>query len=314
MIFRRNNNKSKVKFFECSRLVPEVFNDSGEKMHVWYLADSCTYHTPYSLNAAFFPEKVLWDRYNTSLPIRFFAHESIFDNHEDEFEHDDYALLYESEAIIPEIYNKLLNNKEIGRKYKYIFTPSARIIEEFENARFIPANGFWYGSDFQGGELEEDKYKRKTKNISIVASSKCLCEGHKIRLRIAKELQKNSMVDAYGSFGGIDLPKKAQSLDDYRYSVVVENDFTPFYFTEKILDCFAAQTVPIYLGAERIGDYFNIDGIITVDKNNINEIGKILNMCTEEDYLRRKEAILDNYNRVMKYRCIEDYIYDNYFD
>ena len=37
-----------------------------------------------------------------------------------------------------------------------------------------------------------------------------------------------------------------------------------FYFTEKLLDCFATGTIPVYLGAPDIGKVFNIDGIITL--------------------------------------------------
>lgn len=35
-------------------------------------------------------------------------------------------------------------------------------------------------------------------------------------------------------------------------------------------------------------------------------------MCNEEDYLLRKIAILDNFERVKKYLSPEDYIYENY--
>ena len=49
------------------------------------------------------------------------------------------------------------------------------------------------------------------------------------------------------------------------FSVAIENNVLRTYFTEKVLDCFATGTIPIYLGAPDIGDHFNIDGILTLD-------------------------------------------------
>ena len=43
---------------------------------------------------------------------------------------------------------------------------------------------------------------------------------------------------------------------------VFENGQYETYFTEKLLDCFATGTIPVYLGAPDIGNYFNKDGII----------------------------------------------------
>ncbi len=311
MFFKKKENP-KPKFLSCSRECPDIFNEYGERMFTWYMDDPCTNHTPYSLNAAYFPKYVYLDRYNSSLKDRFFAHNSIFENHDDGFTHNDYALLYESEAIIPDIYKRLIENRNVALNYKYIFTPSKCILDEFENARFIPGNGYWYGSSFQGGGLDKERYNKKTKNVSIISSNKCLCEAHRIRLSLAKKLKDNSEVDAYGSFGGIDLPLKADALDEYRYSIVIENDFTPFYFTEKILDCFASQTVPIYMGALNIEEFFNIDGIIKISKSDVENIEDIIRKCNEADYMDRKEAIIDNYNRVLNYRNIEDYIIKNY--
>ena len=36
------------------------------------------------------------------------------------------------------------------------------------------------------------------------------------------------------------------------------------YFTEKLLDCFATGTIPVYLGAPDIDKHFNKDGIINL--------------------------------------------------
>ena len=87
------------------------------------------------------------------------------------------------------------------------------------------------------------------------------------------------------------------------FSVTIENDSYKTYWSEKILDCFACGTIPIYYGSPDIGDYFNIDGIIILtDDFNVDQL-------TPELYYSKMEAVKDNYNRVLNYDVIEDIIY-----
>ena len=77
------------------------------------------------------------------------------------------------------------------------------------------------------------------------------------------------------------------------FHVAVENSQHLNYYTDKIMDCFATKTIPIYWGAPNIGEHFNKDGIITFQ--NENELVEILNNLTKEDYTKRLEAIEENY-------------------
>ena len=76
--------------------------------------------------------------------------------------------------------------------------------------------------------------------------------------------------------------------------------FSKNYFTEKILDCFATYTIPIYYGCPNIGDFFNIDGIIVFDT--VDDLINKVNHLTEEDYYSRKNAMKDNYDRENLYK------------
>ena len=60
---------------------------------------------------------------------------------------------------------------------------------------------------------------------------------------------------------------KEDGLCDYMFSVAIENGEYETYFTEKILDCFATGTIPVYLRAPDIENHFNMDGIITLSDN-----------------------------------------------
>ena len=87
----------------------------------------------------------------------------------------------------------------------------------------------------------------------------------------------------------------------YRYSVVIENQTSEFYFSEKILDCFAAETIPIYLGATQIDKFFNPEGIIKITVEDCNHIEEVLQKCTPEEYEKRLPAVIENFQRVQEY-------------
>lgn len=125
---------------------------------------------------------------------------------------------------------------------------------------------------------------------------------------MAKKLINYENVDVFGLSKWVHIN---QTLDDYMYSIVIENNFTENYFTEKLLNCFAVGTVPIYLGCTNIDKYFNGTGIIRISRwTNIKEV---INKLSEEDYYARIEAIRENLDRCRQYEIIEDFIYTKYF-
>ena len=99
-------------------------------------------------------------------------------------------------------------------------------------------------------------------------------------------------------------------LKDYRFTIAIENSEEPYFWTERLVSALANQTIPIYLGATKIEEFFNPDGIIRI--NTKSDIDKVLKMCTKEEYERRLHAVLDNYERIKKYTQPWDYLYLNY--
>ena len=88
---------------------------------------------------------------------------------------------------------------------------------------------------------------------------------------------------------------------------------TPYFFTEKITNCFAAMTVPIYLGATKIHEFFNVDGIIQIALQDVDNIEKIIAQCSVYDYEQRLPAIKDNYEKALRFRNINNYLYESFF-
>ena len=90
------------------------------------------------------------------------------------------------------------------------------------------------------------------------------------------------------------------------FSVAIENASYETYFTEKVQDCFATGTIPIYYGAPDIGKFFNPKGIITLD-DDFN-----VDLFTSEMYYDRLDAVKENLETVKNLLINEDYIYQIY--
>ena len=90
------------------------------------------------------------------------------------------------------------------------------------------------------------------------------------------------------------------------YHISLENSRQKNYFTEKVIDCFASKTVPIYYGCPNIGDWFNMDGMITF--NDLDELELIIRKLDSDAYDCRKDAIEENYEVAKKFHSDNDVV------
>jgi hypothetical protein len=206
-----------------------------------------------------------------------------------------YAWIYESKEIRPNPTKRFLNNTQQWLDYfDMIFVHDQSLMGIDDKVKFVPANGTWI--------THPDVYE-KTKMVSMISSSKNLTSGHSVRLGWIEKLRDR--LDLYGR-GFTPVHRKEEGLCDYMYSVAIENGIYSSYFTEKILDCFATGTIPIYLGAPDIGNFFLEDGIVFLDENfNIDNLN-------EDFYMDRLDIIKENLRRTVLMGMPEDYIYTNY--
>ena len=149
----------------------------------------------------------------------------------------------------------------------------------------------------------------KTKLVSMLASTKRATIGHEKRHHYAEKFKNN--IDLFGGAAGSKRlgenkspwPDKSEAINDYMFHITIENDSYSTYFTEKVTDCFATGTIPIYWGAPDIGNYFNMDGIIILNEDfNIESL-------TPELYYSKLEAVKDNFNRVQNMISSDDYLF-----
>ncbi len=203
-----------------------------------------------------------------------------------------YAWLLESKSVTPQIVEWMKQNLDACLSiFDAIFTHNQELLRLDSKFKWVPAQGFW---------VHKPGIYKKSKLVSMIASNKRMCEGHLVRLEWVEKLR--GQVDLFGR-GFNEIAHKEEGLCDYFFSVAIENGQYETYFTEKILDCFATGTIPIYLGAPDIAKHFNKEGIIDL-KENITISGEM--------YYNKMAAIQENLEIAKTMEILEDYIWLNY--
>lgn len=108
---------------------------------------------------------------------------------------------------------------------------------------------------------------RRDEFCSFVCSN---AEGDSKRIELFHELSKLQKVDSGGKFEnnvGGPVQDKMAFESTHRFSICFENSCYPGYTTEKILQSFAAGTVPIYRGDPEICRVFNPKAFINANDN-----------------------------------------------
>jgi hypothetical protein len=207
------------------------------------------------------------------------------------------ALLIEPRAIVPEAYDY------VGKHYddfKYVFTGDDELLK-LPNAKPIIWGGVWY----------REENPDKSKLMCMISSDKEMCDLHKERKRIARKYKDK--IDVYGTIDGGEYVYD-NIHKDYMYEVVIENDKQDIWFTEKICNCFANKTIPIYYGARDIGKYFNTKGIIIC--NSIeeveNHIDDILTHKEEYSAMYGIPELEENYELSKQYENFDERFYKTY--
>ncbi len=202
--------------------------------------------------------------------------------------------IIEPNAIHPEFRELAIKHKEY---FDYIFTHDEEILNNCKNAVLFEYGTTWIKKDY--------KFKNKSYGVSTLVGGKKYAEGHLMRQKLwyKQNKIKNIPIRFFlsGNYrGNIEnfnnnpiLGDDKEPLFDTQYHIAIENSKNKYYFTEKIIDCFQTKTIPIYYGCNNIGDYFDINGIITVDS--VNEIINICNSLSKDEYNKRIDSINKNY-------------------
>lgn len=226
---------------------PKIYNKSGSIMDMFFIRDKHFAHTPYGDSANKIENKYfLWDRFNFALDTHFYTGDSILETMGNPSRK--IAWILEPKSICKKPYEILVRDKELANDFQYIITHDEKLLEQYPHAKMVYTLGVWCYTNINDPlEHTEDKFNTKSKNISMVVSGKQSTPLHVVRNTLADKVKDLGIIDMFGAYVDKPICFKSESLDKYRYQIVVENEISAYYFTEKILDCFISMCVPIYI-------------------------------------------------------------------
>ena len=220
-----------------------------------------------------------------------------------------YGWVCESRSIVPELSKfLLLNYDKLKQRFTKIFVSDKSLPQLSSLFQYCPA-----GSNLPWISESDYAIYDKSKLVSMIASQKTFTKGHMIRHQYAERFK--SHIDLFGGACGspklgIDLSyskpwkSKIQGIKDYMFHIVVENDFYDNYYTEKLTDCFATGTIPVYYGSPTIGETFNMDGVILLDES------FDINSLSQDLYMSKLDAVEDNFQRVKNIKMADEVLFE----
>lgn len=242
------------------------------------------------------PKKFEWE-FNTKNDIEVYMDFNIVGGF-NSLSKNKFLWLCESKELFKLQYEYIKNNLNIFKNcYKKIFTHCYELLNVDDLFEYCPpaSNKSW---------IIDGKIYKKTKLVSMICSGTSITEGHRFRNNLMESLKsQNAPVDFFGRSHN-PFSKKEEALADYCFSFVIENGSYTHYYTEKIMDCFACGTIPIYWGSPLIGKNFDINGIILYNEN--------LNFknLTLDLYISKLEYINQNFLKEKNHQIADDVLFD----
>lgn len=218
-----------------------------------------------------------------------------------------------------DIIDKLIQNHKF---YDLILAWDDRVLAQCSNAVFLTESACSWMDRKSGklspaplGQMRVEGYDTPQSNVvvanytpfdgpknfaaSFITSSKSMFPGHKLRQEIYSLLpERIGQLNIRKHKSPPWLSDKRELLETFQFHVVCENSKHNGYYSEKIVDCFIAKTVPIYWGCPNIGKHFDSDGIIAFET--AEEAIRILETLTAEDYTKRLPVIERNFHMALK--------------
>ncbi len=174
----------------------------------------------------------------------------------------------------------------LSRRFDHVLTYDPKTLASIDNGVFVAHGGCWIREPGLAGHEE------KTGSTSIIAGPKRTTEGHRLRHRLIEWADANRLPLSCFGREYRPLDDKADALEPYRFSLVIENSRTPNYFTEKLIDSLVCMSLPIYWGDPNIASVFDPAGMLICRSED--ELQSALATVNGDFYERRCAAVAHN--------------------
>lgn len=158
-------------------------------------------------------------------------------------------------------------------------------------------------------ELLSQDISSKPLDVSIIASTKSHHDGHDKRSKFVDLIQQQVAADLFGRGREKEVSDKWEALAQYKYSIAIENSSQNNYWTEKIVDCFLANTIPFYYGAPNINEYFPEDSYIWLPIDDPEKCVQVIKDELLSNSWKKREKVMIQ----AKEKCLNEYATFEYF-
>lgn len=190
--------------------------------------------------------------------------------------------------------------------FSFILTWSEKVLNSTPNSMFLSFGNLWINKD------QYSKTRNKKFEISHLCGKKLMTYGQSLRHELLARKHEikipTNFYDVYGEMNSVLEAAEGKEFifGNSMFGAIIENTSHRGYFTEKIMDCFALKTIPIYWGCSNIGDFFNTNSILKFD--NVDDFIYICNNLNESYYSSILKDIEENYEIAVNYLSYESKI------
>ena len=202
-------------------------------------------------------------------------------------------IIFEPKAIHARYFNII---PVLRYLYHKILVRDPKLASKYNNVHSLSLANLWVEIDTH---RLPDFLKRR--GISLIASMKNDLEGHKLRHKLISFDKSHThqlltpLGRAYKQFDDM-----VTALAPFRYSVVIENCIEPHYFTEKISNCLACKTIPIYWGHESVKQYFDTSNWLFF--NDLEDGYEKIKFASSGEHIVSHDKIHENYVQAKSYK------------
>lgn len=181
---------------------------------------------------------------------------------------------------------------EYVRQFGHLLTNRPREAENHPNYH----RGLGYFPWYNGRSYEENRsfeIPPKTKVISAICSSKAMkWTNHFKRIQLLQRLKRELRDFVWYGHGVEEFDRKCDAMDEYKYHVTLENHIGSRYWTEKIMDAYLCECLPIYSGAPDLFEDFPRESYIPISLDDMDAaVATIKNAIENDEWSKRIGAI-----------------------
>lgn len=189
---------------------------------------------------------------------------------------DAIRIFYTGENIIPDfnLYDYAVGFCNLNFGDRYLRYPLYRLYRENWRKALVKHT------------IAREEFERKHKGFCnfVYSNSQNVMPEREQLLSIIDSYKKVDCGGRYKNNVGGPIKNKLEFCSNYKFTIAVENTAIPGYTTEKLIDAWAAGTIPIYYGNPLIGQEFNTKAFVNChDYDNWKDVIDVIKKLDTDD-------------------------------